>query len=92
MTFHVTEQAYREARAAGLTEDTIHVVAGMARRGAKFTHRWANRRFEDFILEVDEGTVHSIQRWNPTTRVINPVPVGPHEAARFAKMFRPVAA
>lgn len=90
--YKLTAKALTEAKDAGIVEATQDVVSGMARVASRLTHGWANYRFEDFIMYVDEDMVVSIRRWNPTTREQNRTPIGPHEAKRLARMFKPVPA
>lgn len=60
--YEVTEQAVRQARAAGICGDVAKRVARMARRAAPVTHEYGNWRFEDFILLIVDGRVVDVTR------------------------------
>jgi|HigsolmetaAR206D_1030411.scaffolds.fasta_scaffold02265_10 hypothetical protein len=60
--YEVTEQAIRQAKAAGLCGDVEKRIARMARRAAPFTHEYGNWRFEDFVLFIKDGKVLDVTR------------------------------
>ena len=61
-TYKATPQAVSQARWYGVYGDTAKRIARMARRAAPFTHDLGNRRFDQFVLEVEQDEVRSIHR------------------------------
>jgi hypothetical protein len=55
--YKVSPEAPEQAQRLGIRGDVEAKVARMARHAAPFTHPNANRRFERFIMRVDEDTV-----------------------------------
>lgn len=59
----VTEQALVAARAAGLRGDTEARIRRMVRRASPVTHVLGNRRFDDYVLRVEDDVVLSVGRY-----------------------------
>jgi hypothetical protein len=55
--YKVSAEARKQAQALGIRGDAEAKVARMARDAAPFTHPTANRRFQRFILRVEQDTV-----------------------------------
>jgi hypothetical protein len=60
--FVVTETAKRQARMLGMGGDLNARLRRMARRSAPLTHPAGNRRFDDFVLQLRDKVVESIDR------------------------------
>ena len=46
--------------------ENVHLrIARMARRSAPFSHAQGNRRFEDWVLRIEQGAVVSIAKITP---------------------------
>lgn len=56
----ITEQAIAQARRLGIRGDVSARLARMARRAAMLSHPLGNRRYDEFVLRVDDNTVKSI--------------------------------
>ena len=65
--YEVTEEAVKQARAAGVSGDVAKRVARMARRSAPVTHEHGNWRFNDFIMMIVDGRVVSVMRLDPVS-------------------------
>lgn len=60
--FEVTQQAVQAGRSIGLCGDIAKRITRMARRAAPITHNQGNWRFDDFVLDIDNGKVLTISR------------------------------
>ncbi len=58
----ISAAARASARAAGVFGDVEKRLTRMARRSAPFTSACGNRRFNDFVLHVEDGVVLSVVR------------------------------
>ena len=58
----VTPKAVASARQIGLAGDVTKRLTRMARRAAPVTHDKGNWRFEDFVLNIEEGKVLTVSR------------------------------
>lgn len=58
----VTPEAVNAGRRIGLCGDIAKRIARMARRSAPITHDEGNWRFEDFVLDIEDGKVLGITR------------------------------
>lgn len=58
--YEPTRGAVQDARALGMGGDVAARIRRMARRSAPVTHEFANRRFEDFLMWVEDGRVLSV--------------------------------
>jgi hypothetical protein len=67
--FEVSEQAIRDAKACGLWGNVEKRLARMAKQAAPFTHPEANRRFESFLLKIENGVVVGVQKFDPNQPV-----------------------
>jgi len=56
-TYQVSDEAVVQGRCLGLFGDTGRRLSRMARRAAPVTSDLGNRRFDDFVLDVDEDRV-----------------------------------
>jgi hypothetical protein len=63
----ISPAAMAQARRAGLIGNLEARLARMARHGAPITHAEGNRRYESFIMRVEQGVLVSITRFNPDT-------------------------
>jgi hypothetical protein len=54
--------AKRAARLAGIFGNVEARLSRMARRSAPVTHPCGNRRFQEFILEIEKGVVKGVVR------------------------------
>lgn len=61
----VSAQALAQGRAMGFGENVHLRIARMARRSAPFSHAQGNRRFEDWVLRIEQGAVVSIAKITP---------------------------
>jgi hypothetical protein len=55
--YEVSAEARKQAQTLGIRGDVEAKVARMARCSAPFTHPKANRRFERFVMRVEQETV-----------------------------------
>ena len=60
--YQVSEQAVQQARYWGITGDVTRRVARMARQAAPHTLEPFNRRFEEFVLQVEGDVVVAFSR------------------------------
>lgn len=60
--YDVAPEAVDRGRAAGICGDVAARLRRMARRSAPFTSNYGNRRFQGFVLSVDNGTVRDVRR------------------------------
>ena len=60
--YRVADVAIAQGRAIGLAGDVSARLRRMARRSAPITHHDGNRRFDDFILRVENNVVQSVNR------------------------------
>lgn len=60
--FTVASEAVADGRLLGLAGDVAKRLARMARRSAPITHEEGNRRFDDFVLQVEAREVVSVSR------------------------------
>jgi hypothetical protein len=65
--FELSPLAIKQARRIGLIGNVERRLQRMAKYAARFTHKEGNRRFESFILRIEDGVVRSIRRFDPTT-------------------------
>ena len=61
-SFDVAPEAVVQGRREGLCGDVAARLRRMARRSAPFTGEHGNRRFQDFVLNVENGTVRDVRR------------------------------
>lgn len=61
-SFEIAPEAVERGRQVGLCGDIAARLRRMARRSAPFTSDYGNRRFQDFVLSVDDGTVRDVHR------------------------------
>lgn len=61
----ITAQALAQAAAMGFGPHADKRIARMARRAAPFSHAQGNRRFEDWVLRIEQGAVVSIVKIPP---------------------------
>jgi hypothetical protein len=60
--FAVAPAVIEQAHKLGLFGNVEKRIARMARHSAPFTHQAGNRRFEGYVLRIEQGTVVSIQK------------------------------
>jgi hypothetical protein len=60
--YDVTPQAIAQAKALGLWGFTTKRVQRMARRSTPVTTDWGNRRFYDYVLNIQGDKVLSVTR------------------------------
>lgn len=60
--FSVSDEAVRDARDIGLCGDVRLRLARMARQAAPLTHPDGNRRFDQFVLKVQDKQVLAVNR------------------------------
>ena len=60
--FTVAAEAVADGRLLGLAGDVAKRLARMARRSAPITHEEGNRRFDDFVQQVEAREVVSVSR------------------------------
>ncbi len=60
--FEVSVEAVRMGRAYGLYGDTEKRLRRMARRSAPVTSEHGNRRFNEYVLHIVDGTVKAVTR------------------------------
>lgn len=60
--FEVSKEAADQARALGMFGDVSDRLIRMARESAPFTHPSGNRRYESFLLTIDDKKIISIRR------------------------------
>jgi len=66
----ISPAAKRAARLIGICGNIEARLRRMARRSAPVTHEFGNRRFQEFVLEIDRGVilaVNRLDRHEPTT-------------------------
>ena len=63
--FAVAPAVIEQAHKLGLFGNVEKRIARMARHSAPFTHRAGNRRFEGWVLRIEQGTVVSIKKLDP---------------------------
>lgn len=63
--FVVTPQAVESARRAGLYGEVDKRIIRMAKRSTPFTGMQGNRRFNDFVLRVEDGQILEVSRYDP---------------------------
>lgn len=61
----VTDDAVRAGRNIGLCGDIAKRIARMARRAAPITHDQGNWRYEEFVLDIEDGKVLAVSRLLP---------------------------
>jgi len=61
----VSLAAKRAARHAGIFGNVEARLSRMARRSAPVTHEAGNRRFQEFILDIDRGEIKGVIRMDP---------------------------
>ena len=62
--YAVAPQALAQAREIGLWGKTEKRLRRMARRSAPVTCDWGNRRFYDYVLQIEKGTVVAVSLVN----------------------------
>lgn len=60
--YTVSENAIQRGRDFGLWGDTAKRLRRMARRAAPVTSKHGNRRFNEWIMLVKDGTIQSVTR------------------------------
>lgn len=65
--YQVHPRVVLQARRLGLIGNAETRIARMARYSAPFSHAAGNRRFENYILRIDQGVVVSIRKLIPET-------------------------
>lgn len=60
--YEVEPQAIQDGRSIGLGGDVGKRLARMARRSAPITHVEGNRRFDEFVLRVEDRKILSVSR------------------------------
>lgn len=60
--FEISAEAIRMGRAYGLYGDTEKRLRRMARRAAPITSEHGNRRFNEYVLLIVDGTVKAVTR------------------------------
>ena len=65
----ISEAAKASARAAGIFGDVSKRLARMARRSAPFTGEYGNRRFNDFVMFIDDGVLIDVVRLELETAI-----------------------
>jgi hypothetical protein len=63
--FTVSDLAIKQAAEMGLDPQC---VADMARMSAAITHAWGNRRYDQYIMEIDGNRVLSIASTTPAVK------------------------
>ena len=60
--YTASEEAVIQARKLGLGGDVAARLRRMARRAAPITHDEGNRRFEEFVLLIEDNEVKAVNR------------------------------
>lgn len=60
--YTVSQNAVAMGRDYGLWGDTAKRLRRMARRAAPVTSEYGNRRFNEWIMQVKDGTIQSVTR------------------------------
>ena len=63
--YRVDPEVLKQARAIGMYGNVEARIARMARESVPHTHPQANRRFDGFLLKIDNGVVTRIMRFQP---------------------------
>lgn len=58
--FTVTDEAVAKGRTFGIYGDTASRIQRMAKRAARITHDRGNRRFQDYVLAIENNMVTDI--------------------------------
>lgn len=66
----VSAEAVAQAHRLGLFGNVDKRIARMARKSSPFTHPLANRRYESFILKIEQDVVLSIMKFDPETEEV----------------------
>jgi hypothetical protein len=62
-TYTVSPQAYAQAKALGWGGDVNRRLIRMARRAAPVTHEYGNRRFDDFVLWIEDRHIKAVSHY-----------------------------
>jgi hypothetical protein len=65
--YRATPQALAAARRLGLYGKTESRLSRMARRAAPITCEWGNRRFQDYVLFVEDDQILDVTRLDFST-------------------------
>lgn len=60
--YRATDRAIERGRQAGVFGDTGKRLVRMAKRSAPVTSEYGNRRFQEFVLKVDDGQIIDVTR------------------------------
>jgi hypothetical protein len=85
--FEVSEDALRQARRAGLFGNLENRLKKMARFSAPFTDPEGkgrvNRRFESFVLKIENGVVTDVRRFDPELHKIQDASIAERRERRL---------
>ena len=60
--YSISKDAIAQGRSVGLYGDTAKRLLRMAKRSAPFTSEHGNRRFNDYVMKIENGAVTGVTR------------------------------